>query len=56
MKKPKAETLKPVTVRLPQALITALKHRAIDEAATLQLVMVRALTAYLQSKPLREER
>lgn len=36
------------TVRLPQSLLSAAKHRAIDEGATLQDVITRALQRYLQ--------
>jgi len=38
------------TARLPQSLITAAKHRAIDDGITLQELMIRALEQYLSKR------
>jgi predicted DNA binding CopG/RHH family protein len=35
------------TVRLPQSLLNAAKHRGIDDGQTLQEVITRALESYL---------
>jgi len=35
------------TVRLPQSLLNAAKHRGIDDGQTLQDVVIRALEQYL---------
>ena len=35
------------TLRLPQALLNAAKHRAIDEGQSLQDVIIKALELYL---------
>jgi predicted DNA binding CopG/RHH family protein len=36
------------TVRIPQSLLTAAKHRAIDKGETLQEVLTQALRAYVR--------
>ncbi len=38
------------TVRLPQSLMTAAKHRAIDDGITLQDLIIRAVEQYLGKK------
>lgn len=38
------------TVRLPQSLLNAAKHRGIDDGQALQEVIMRALEAYLKQK------
>ncbi len=48
--KPKEDQLIRTTVRLPQSMMTAAKHRAIDEHLTLQDVITRALEQYLAKK------
>jgi predicted DNA binding CopG/RHH family protein len=48
--KPKEDQLIRTTVRLPQSMMTAAKHRAIDEQLTLQDVITRALEQYLAKK------
>lgn len=48
--KPKEDQLIRTTVRLPQSMMTAAKHRAIDEGLTLQDVITRALEQYLAKK------
>jgi predicted DNA binding CopG/RHH family protein len=48
--KPKEDQLIRTTVRLPQSVMTAAKHRAIDEGLTLQDVITRAIEQYLAKK------
>jgi predicted DNA binding CopG/RHH family protein len=48
--KPKEDQLIRTTVRLPQSMMAAAKHRAIDEGLTLQDVIGRALEQYLAKK------
>ncbi len=48
--KPKEDQLVRTTVRLPQSMMTAAKHRAIDEHLTLQDVITRAIEQYLAKK------
>ena len=38
------------TIRLPQSLLAATKHKAIDEGSSLQDVIIRALEQYLSKK------
>ena len=47
---PKDDQLIRTTVRLPQSMMAAAKHRAIDEGVTLQDVIARALEQYLAKK------
>lgn len=48
-KKNEGELLR-TTVRLPQSLMMAAKHRAIDEGHTLQELIIRAVEHYLSRK------
>ena len=49
--KTKKEALARVTMRLPQSLWTAVKHRAVDEDASLSDLVENALREYVK-KPL----
>ncbi len=51
-KKPRDDTdpIVRTTVRLPQSLLNAAKHRGIDEGYPLQEVIIRALDQYLKQK------
>lgn len=42
-----AEPIVKTTLRLPQSLLNAAKHRGIDDGQSLQEVIVRALEQYL---------
>jgi predicted DNA binding CopG/RHH family protein len=42
-----ADRIVRTTVRLPQSLLNAAKHRGIDDGQTLQDVIIRALEQYL---------
>jgi hypothetical protein len=42
-----ADPIVRTTVRLPQSLLNAAKHRGIDDGQTLQDVIIRALEQYL---------
>lgn len=44
----RAEHLVRTTVRIPQSLLSAAKHRAIDKGETLQEVLTQALRAYVR--------
>jgi len=46
--KDRTERLTRTTVRIPQSLLAALKHRAIDKGETLQEVLTQALRAYVR--------
>jgi len=46
--KTRADRLVRTTVRLPQSLLSAAKHRAIDKEETLQEFLTRALRAYVR--------
>jgi predicted DNA binding CopG/RHH family protein len=50
MAKQNEEVLVRTTVRLPQSLLNAAKHRGIDEGHSLQEVITRALEQYLGKK------
>ncbi|HXM22198.1 MAG TPA: hypothetical protein VN948_13150 [Terriglobales bacterium] len=45
-----ADPIVRTTVRLPQSLLNAAKHRGIDDGQTLQDVIIRALEQYLGKK------
>jgi hypothetical protein len=45
--KSQPERLVRTTVRLPESLLNAAKHRAIDDNASLQEVFMRAVRSYL---------
>ena len=48
--KPKEDELIRTTIRLPQSMVSAAKHRAIDEGITLQDLITRAVDQYLAKK------
>ena len=48
--KPKDDELIRTTIRLPQSMVSAAKHRAIDEGITLQDLITRAVEQYLAKK------
>ena len=50
MAKQNEDVLVRTTVRLPQSLLNAAKHRGIDEGHSLQEVITRALKQYLAKK------
>lgn len=51
-----ADEIKKTSLELPLELWRQAKKRAIDEESDLRDVVIRALTAYLRTKPRKEER
>jgi predicted DNA binding CopG/RHH family protein len=49
-KQPDADPIIRTTVRLPQSLLNAAKHRGIDDGQPLQQVIICALEHYLKQK------
>ena len=48
--KQEADNIIRTTIRLPQSLLNAAKHRGIDEGTSFQDVVIRALEQYLGKK------